>query len=320
MDKVALWGASGAIGRTVAEAFRAQNRPYRVVGRNRETLEREFGSDPLAEIVLWNPEDPESVRAAASGVAAIVYLVGVDYWRFDLHPKLMRATLDGAIAAGVDRMLLVATIYPYGPRRGPNPVREDHPREPNSVKGGRRKEQEDMLLEADRAGKIRGCVLRLPDFYGPGVEKSFLHGLFVAGATGTTGNLIGPIDAQHEFVFVPDVGPVVANLVDDPRAYGRVLHLGGAGATTERAIVQIVEQQTGRRVKTLVANATMLRMIGLFNPMMRELVEMHYLMTEPFVLDDSALAGLIGPIHKTSYEDGVRACLAAIKASSPQAA
>jgi hypothetical protein len=39
---------------------------------------------------------------------------------------------------------------------------------------------------------------------------------------------------------------------------------------------------------------------------MRELVEMNYLMTEPVVLDDSALTELIGPIVKTSYEEGIR--------------
>jgi hypothetical protein len=44
---------------------------------------------------------------------------------------------------------------------------------------------------------------------------------------------------------------------------------------------------------------------------MRELVEMNYLMTEPIVLDDSALTKLIGPIAKTSYEEGIRQCMAA---------
>ena len=76
-------------------------------------------------------------------------------------------------------------------------------------------------------------------------------------------------------------------------------------------MVQRVESQTGRPIKTLVAGKTLLRLIGLFNPMMRELVEMHYLITSPVILDDSALRELLGPIHKTSYDEGVRAILAA---------
>ena len=54
-----------------------------------------------------------------------------------------------------------------------------------------------------------------------------------------------------------------------------------------------------------------LRLIGLFNPFMREMVEMNYLMTEPLLMDDSALQRLIGPIRKTPYAEGVRQMLAA---------
>jgi nucleoside-diphosphate-sugar epimerase len=319
VDKVALWGAGGAIGQSVAGALRAQGREYRVVGRSREPLERAFGGDPLAEIVTWNPDDPASVRAAAEGIGTIVFAVGVDYTRFDLHPIVMRATIDGAIAAGVGRMLLIGNVYPYG-RPQTTPVREDHPRTPHTFKGRMRLEQEQLLLDADRAGRIRGAVLRLPDFYGPGVDKSLINELFSAVRTGKTANLLGPIDRPHEFVYVPDVGPVVARLIDEPAAYGHVWHLAGAGTTTQREMVERVEREIGRPVKTMVAGKTLLRLIGLFNPLMREFVEMNYLMTDPVILDDSALHELLGPIHKTSYDDGVRAILASQRAETHAAA
>jgi nucleoside-diphosphate-sugar epimerase len=309
MGTIALWGANGAIGRSVASALRAQGRPYRVVGRSRERLERTYAADPLAEIITWNPDDPASVRAAAEGVETIVFLLGVDYWRFDLHPVLMRATLAAAKAAGVRRMLLIGNIYPYG-RAQSNPVREDHPRTPHTYKGRMRLEQENLVLEAHRAGWIEGTILRLPDFYGPDVENSVLRELFANGAAGKTANLIGPIDPPHEFVYVPDVGPVVLRLIEEPRAYGTWWHLAGAGVTTTRAMVERVERELGRPVKIMVAGKAMLRLLGLFNPTLRELVEMNYLQSEPLWLDDSALRELIGPVEKTSYDDGVRATLA----------
>jgi hypothetical protein len=37
-------------------------------------------------------------------------------------------------------------------------------------------------------------------------------------------------------------------------------------------------------------------------------------MTDPVVMDDSALQELLGAIHKTSYPDGVKQCLSAIRA------
>ena len=305
MTKVALFGAAGAIGNNIAAAFRANQQPYRVVGRSRDPLERDFGSDPLAEIVIWNPDDPASVVSAAQGIHTIIYLVGVPYDHFELHPQLMRKALDGAIAAGVPRMLLIGTVYPYGLAQT-NPVREDHPRNPHTFKGRMRKEQEDLLLAADAAGKIHGGVLRLPGFYGPGVDKSVLRTIFVAAAKGTRAQVIGPVDTPHEYVFVPDVGPVVARLMENPAAYGRWWHLGGAGTITTRQVVDRAFALTDHKPRMIVAGKTTLRLIGLFNPLVREMVEMNYLQTSPVVLDDSALRGLLGDIKKTAYNEGIR--------------
>ena len=311
MSKVALFGAAGAIGQSIAQALAAQGQPYRVVGRSEASLRKAFGADPLAEVATWDPDSPASIKAAATGIDTIVYLVGVNYWQFELHPQLMRKTLDGAIAAGVRNIVLIGTVYPYG-RARTTPVRENHPREPHTFKGRMRKAQEDILLEAHAQGRIDATVLRLPDFYGPGVEASLLHGAAVAAVRGGTADLIGPIDKPHEFVYVPDVGPVVAKLIDTPAAYGHVWHLGGAGVTTQRDMVDEMGRQAGREVKHRVAGKTMLRVLGLFNKLLREMPEMNYLLTDPVILDDSALQRLIGPVRKTPYAEGIRRTLAAV--------
>lgn len=308
MAKIALFGAAGAIGHSLANELQRREEAYRVVGRDRSRLEKAFGGDPRAEIVTWDPEDPASVRAAARGVDTMIYLVGVPYNHFELHPPTMRKTLDGAIAEGVRRMLLIGTVYPYGVPVTPK-VAEDHPRNPTTFKGRMRKEQEDLLLAADTAGKIEGVILRLPDFYGPGVEASFLDGVFKAAVEGTTADMIGPIDTPHEFVFVPDVGPIALDLAAKPEARGRWWNLAGAGATTQREMAKMAFAATGKKMKVRVAGKTMLRVIGLFNPFMRELVEMHYLQTTPVLLDDTALTKLLGTVKKTPYAEGVKQCV-----------
>ena len=94
----------------------------------------------------------------------LIYLVGVPYNQFELHPVLMQKTLDGAIAEGVERVVLIGTVYPYG-MPVTRPVDESHPREPQTFKGKMRKQQEDILLSAHRDGKIRerffGCRISL---------------------------------------------------------------------------------------------------------------------------------------------------------------
>jgi nucleoside-diphosphate-sugar epimerase len=312
MDRIALFGAAGAIGGSIAAELRSQGQPYRVVGRNRAELESKFRSDSRAEIATWNPDDPASVRAAARGIDTIIYLVGVPYWQFELHPALMRKTLDGAIAEGVKHLVLIGTVYPFGRPRAER-VSEDHPRDPHTYKGRMRKEQEDLVLAADAAGTIHGTILRLPDFYGPHVEKSFLDSAFQAAIKGGRAQLVGPIDTPHEFAYVPDAGPIAVALANEPRAYGRSWNLAGPGVITQRAFVERIFEEAGRKPKFIVANTAILRVMGLFNPLMRELVEMNYLFKTPVILDDSALRGLLGNVHKTPYEEGIRETIRQMK-------
>jgi nucleoside-diphosphate-sugar epimerase len=213
----------------------------------------------------------------------------------------------------VKRFVLIGTVYPYG-RPQQERVTENHPRQPHTFKGQRRKEQEDLLLAAHTAGRIQGAVLRLPDFYGPGVEKSLLDGVFKAAVAGKAADMIGPIDTPHEFVFVPDVGPVALRLAAEAQAYGRVWHLAGAGVISQKTMAQQIFAAAGTRMRTRVLGKLGLRVLGLFNPFLRELVEMHYLQTNPVIMDDSALHGLLGHIHKTSYAEGIRQTLAAAQA------
>jgi nucleoside-diphosphate-sugar epimerase len=310
--KVGLFGAAGAIGQSIAGALGAAGRDYRVIGRSHSALQAAFSQDPRAEIATWNPDEPASIAAAARGLQTAVYLVGVPYNQFETHPPLMEKTLAGLRAAGVERLILIGTVYPYGHARS-NPVTETHPREPHTFKGRMRLAQENLVLDAHGRDGLSTLVLRLPDFYGPRIERSFLNGVFEGAARGTRAQMIGPIDVPHEFVFVPDVGPVVETLTRTPQAYGRWLHLAGAGTITQREVAAKAYALAGREPRLMVVGKPMLRVLGLFNPILREMVEMNYLMSESFVLDDSALQGLIGPIRKTSYEEGIRLAFEAAK-------
>lgn len=310
--RIGLVGATGAVGASIASAFEAAATPYAVIGRSAASLARMAGDTRLAQARLWQPDDVDGMRPAFRGLDTLIYMVGVPYDAFHLHPQLMRRTIAAAAAEGVSRLLLIGTAYPFGRPQAAR-VDEAHPRMPHTRKGQMRKEQEDILMAADAAGTIRASILRLPDFYGPGVERSFLADIFAAAAEGRRAKVVGPIDTPHEFVFVPDVGPVVRALVGREDAFGHTFNLGGAGTITVREVADRAFALAHRPPKLMVAGRTLLRLAGLFDPLMRELVEMNYLMTTPVVFDDSALQRLIGPIAKTSYDEGIARCMAAAR-------
>ncbi|HEY1976131.1 MAG TPA: NAD-dependent epimerase/dehydratase family protein [Candidatus Baltobacteraceae bacterium] len=304
---VALIGGTGAVGRAIARVLRDQGRTYRVIGRNQPSLEKVFGSDSRAELRTWNA-DAVSARTALEGIDSAIYLVGVPYDHFELHPLLMRVTLEGAIAAGVKRMLLIGTVYPYGLPRT-HTVDETHPREPHTFNARMRKQQGDLLLAAHGHG-IETVELRLPDLYGPGMEKSYLTAQFANAPKGERSMMIGPVDVRHEWAFIPDCAAVAVRLLDDSRSYGTFWNYGGPGEITLRQFSDKIYAACGHKPRYFVVNKTLLQIFGIFNPQMRRLAEMNYLMSNPIVLSDARLSSLLGELPKTSYDDGIRLTLA----------
>ncbi len=307
MKNIAIFGAAGAIGHSIAAELDRRGVPFRAVGRNRERLSKEY---PKADCVSADLGKAEAAEWAAGGIDTIFYTVGVSsYTDFPKHPVMMRASVDGAVKAGVERILVVSSVYGYGVPETPK-VAETHPRRPRARKGKLRKEQEDIALEADAAGHIRASVVHLPDFYGPHAELSLAHQVFGPALKGGRANWLGSVDLPHEFIYVPDAGGPIVDLAARDDSWSQRWNLGGAGAITGREFITRVYQEVGHKPRWLAASKTMLRLLGLFDANMRELVELHYLVETPLILDDSKLERHLGGLKKTSYEEGIRETVA----------
>jgi nucleoside-diphosphate-sugar epimerase len=314
--KIAIFGAAGAIGRAVLPEFLARGDEVRLVGRDGAKLEALAAG--RAQVAALDLSDPEQARRAADGMDAILFSVGLPYHQSEGYPPLTRVALDAACAAGVRQFMLISTVYAYGRARTPR-VAETHPREPHTNKGANRKAQADFVSAAHDPAALQTLVLVLPDFYGPTADLSHAKGIFDAALSGKAANVIGPLDVPREYVYIPDVAPVIAELFARPALFGRTYHLGGAGTITTRAFVADVERAAGRRIKTVVATKTLLRLLGPFNPMLREFIEVYYLFTEPVVLDDALLRSVLPELRKTPYEVGIPATLEALEARPERA-
>jgi len=307
--KAAIFGAAGAIGPQVAAEFARRAIPFRVIGRDKQRLDRAFGAIPGAEIWPATATDLAYATAAARGADTIVYTVGLPYPQHHLHPVLMRTTIEAAAAAGVERLVLISSVYPFGVPRTAR-VDEAHPRLPNSRKGEYRKQQEDLVLEAHAKGAIAGLILRLPDFYGPGADNSIAGMILRAALAGRTANWLGPAGTPHEFVYVPDTGPVIAGLAESPDCYGQAWHFAGPGPIAGVDFITRAYRAAGRSPKYRTAGRRILTVLGWFNALYREVPEMLYLQETPVLLDDSKLLARFPATRKTSYDDGIRQTLA----------
>jgi nucleoside-diphosphate-sugar epimerase len=314
MQKVAIFGAAGAIGRALARELRFRDIQFRAVGRTQAKLAEAFGEMRQAEVVPADLADPQAATEAARGVDTIVYAVGVPYTSFHLHPKLMRVTVDAAIAADVPRLVVVSSVYSYGVPQT-RTVAETHQRQPVAFKGKMRKEQEDIAFQAQLQGKLQSLVLRLPDFYGPWADNSLGNLILRAALTGKPADWLGSPDKPHEFVYVPDTAPVIAELASRPDCFGQAWHLGGPAEVTGAEFMTVVYRQLEKEPKWHTIGRTKLKLAGLVDPVVKELVEMHYLAETPVILDDSKLKGTLGAVQKTPYREGITKTLAWMRAN-----
>jgi len=300
-----ILGAGGAVGKALAAKLGEKGEPFRVVGRSKERLQKGFARyEPLVDYCTADLSDPEGAARAVAGVGTVFYLVGVPYTQFELHPKLSRIAVQAAAKAGVRRFVHVSTVYPYGLPQTES-VNENHPREPKAFKGRMRKEQEDIVLAADNPNGMRTLLVRPPDFYGPESELSYVRAIFDAAVKGGTANVIGPIDTPHEFIFVPDLAETLLRLSQKEEAYGQAWNVAGPGVISTRKFAEMAFAAVGQKPRLRVAGKLMLRVLGLFNPFMREVLEMHYLWTSPVKLDDTRLRKLLPDLHKTPYDEGI---------------
>lgn len=271
-----------------------------------------FHANAYAETFAADLSSQASATSAAQGVDTIIYSIGVPYTEFRLHPQLMKTTLEAAVAAKVARIVVVSNVYSYGAPQTQH-VAETHPRSPQTFKGQMRKQQEDLALAAHQQGKLKSLILRLPDFYGPHADNSLANPIFQAAIAGKSADWLGSVDLPHEFIYVPDAGPVLVNLAACEDCYGQIWNLAGTGTITGREFITSIYRSVNREPKWRTASKFVLRAAGLFNPLLRELVEMFYLNETPVILDDSKLRTYLGDIQKTDYTDGIYKTLAWIR-------
>jgi nucleoside-diphosphate-sugar epimerase len=308
IQKAAIFGAAGAIGPAVARELELRGIPFRVVGRSRSRLEKTFAGMSHAEVFDADAGDLRSASAAARGVDTIFYTLGLPYPAHHLHPGLMRTTVAAAFAMQVRRLVLVSSVYPYGVPRTSR-VAETHPRQPETRKGQFRKEQEDIVMEAGKAGQLDTLIVRLPDFYGPGADQSLANPIFQAALAGKTANWVGPENQLHEFVFVPDTGPAIVDLASCAECYGESWNLAGPSQINTMDFITRIYRAVGKAPKYRTVGRGLLKIMGWFNPLYREVIEMLYLQETPVLLDDSKLRAKFPDLHKTPYDEGIRQTL-----------
>jgi nucleoside-diphosphate-sugar epimerase len=298
-----VFGA-GQVGRALSERLTDIGLTVRVLSRNRPA--------GLADGADWrsvDASDPDAATEASAGASVIYQCLNAPYTDWPkLFPPLQQGVLGAAERCGA-LLVTLENIYGYGPTAG-KPMTEDLPLAATTVKGRTRAAMTKELLAAADAGRVRVAIGRAADFFGPGVTETTLgERVFANAVAGRRADFVGNPELPHTYSYVPDVAAGLATLGTDERAVNEVWHLPGPKTVTTRAVLDLISTEVGHPVAIRSIPKLVVRALGLFNPLMRELAEMAYEFDEPFVLDTTKYQSTFGGAG-TSLADAVASTVA----------
>lgn len=296
-----ILGSTGIIGSELAKALPAYTNKIRLVSRNPHKI------NSTDEIVQADLLDINQTMNAVKGSDVVYLTVGLKYdisvWQTQ-WPIIINNVIS-ACKQYKSKLVFFDNVYSYGKVDGW--MREDTPINPCSKKGeARSKICQTILNEVDK-GSIKAIIARAADFYGPNTPLSFITVVvFQKLAAGKKAMWMGNDNVKHSFTFTPDAGKATALLGNTDKAYNQVWHLPtDKNVLTAKQMIEKIAAEFNVKPSYTVLKKWMVQAVGLFNPIVKESVEMLYQNEYDYLFDSSKFEKAFNFIP-TSYDEGIK--------------
>jgi nucleoside-diphosphate-sugar epimerase len=298
MNKVIILGINGHIGHHAAKAFVAAG--WEVTGMGRSN------KHPVAGVrfVKGDAESVEDMRAAIGDSEVVVNALNLPYHQWD--KGRMEAQTERVIEAmGRGRtMLFPGNVYNYA--KTYRVITPDMPQRPETPRGEIRVRTEALLEAAAKRGDMQVIILRAGDFFGPDNAGDWFDLVMMTEAAKGKIALMGTPGIGHAWAYLPDLGKAFEKLAwhrNELKAFER-FNFEGHFETPETLRAAMLKASP-RQMRISYFPRVLISMIGVVNPLMREIAKMGYLWTHPVELKDERLATLLGPDFSTPFDQAV---------------
>jgi len=298
-----ILGSGGAIGIELAKALKAYTDQIRLVSRNPKKVN---DSDLLMSADLLKKNE---VREAIKGSSVVYVTVGFPYnlkvWKRS-WPKFIKHVIE-ACKEEKCKLVFFDNIYMYH-RDHLDGMTEETPINPPSKKGRVRGKIAKMIMDAVDKGEITALIARSADFYGPSIQNTSMltETVFIPLSNGKKANWMSSVNYKHSFTYTPDAGKATAMLGNADDAYNQVWHLPtAANPFTGKEWIDQIANELGVKSKYQAAPKFLIRILGLFVPIMREMPEMMYQYDREYVFDSSKFEKRFD-FKPTPYDIGIK--------------
>lgn len=292
---------TGPVGLATMEALLKRGKSVRLVNRSGQADVPEgvevFGGDLINQ--------PETAIAFCKGASVIYGCLNAPYTKWpELFPPLQAATVEAASATRA-KLVVLENVYMYGPH-AEAPMTENSPYAAATRKGRVRAEMSRALMEAHERGKVSVAIGRASDYFGPrGMVSGMGDRVFIPALEGKAAQIIGNPDLLHTYTYLPDIGEGLAILGENDGAFGQVWHLPSAETITTRQFIERIYEAAGHPPRIQVAPKAILKIMGLFNAELREVIEMLYQFENPHIVDHTKFEKAFGN-HATPLNEAIQ--------------
>ncbi len=305
-----ILGSGGAIGIDLAKALRQYTANIKLVSRNPVKINN---TDILYPTDLT---DGKQINKAIAGSEICYITIGFKYntkvWQ-QQWPFFIKLVVDACIQYNT-KLVLFDNVYAIGGDHVKH-ITENSPMRPCSKKGEVRAFVDQLILEQVEKGKLKAIIARAPDFFGPVKKQNSLMMNIVYDnlLKGKTAQWFCNADVIHTMGYSPDLAKGTALLGNTADAYNQIWNLPvDMNAINGREWVKLFAEEMNVSDKLKVVPVWMLKLIGVFNPIIREMPEMMYQFDRSYYFDSSKFINKF-IFTPTTNKEAVRQTIEALK-------
>ncbi len=295
--KIIILGANGRFGRAALHAFARADWQITAFARRPHPA---FDA-PSIRFTQGDLFDKPVLDAAIEDQNVILNALNPPYpqWASQL-PRQTKAVLDAANRSGAT-IMLPGNIYIYGENMPPV-LSSDTAPHPTDKKGRVRKAMEDEYARAS----VQTIILRSGDFIERQKTGNWFDSYIAASAGKGEMTYPGPLDVCHSWSYLPDMARAMVGLADQRTALADFESFGFKGyALSGAQLVAAMEEVLSRPLKVKPMPWKMMRLIGLVNPTLREVVDMAYLWRVPHEIDERKLLQTLPHFRPTPLKEAL---------------
>lgn len=296
-----ILGAGGDIGKLLAAELKNYTSQIRLVARNPQRINT---TDELYKADLTKAGE---VLNAVKGSSVVYLVAGLPYnikvWRKQ-WPVIMQNVISACLQYNT-KLVFFDNVYMYDVNEIPH-MTEESKINPPGKKGIVRAQLVKMLTDAIEQKGLNALIARSADFYGAGANNSLLK-IGVIDNFKKNKKAFWQSDAIkiHTMTFTPDAAKATALLGNTESAYNHVWHLPTSNEKiTGKDFIELTARVMNVEPRYYILKKWMIRLMGIFVPMVRELVEMQYQNDRDYFFDSSKFENEFG-IKPTPYAEGI---------------